>query len=228
MTGPPTPRPGATLMLLREGDAGLEVLLLRRTDRASFVPGAHVFPGGAVDEIDHDPAYHHHADIVPADLAHRVAAIRESLEEAGILLARTAEGQPVEATHPVLRDARRLRRDIETGASDLARLCRSHGLRLAVDDVVPVDRWVTPEESPVRFDARFYVAPTPPGQTAVADDREVDDARWWGPSHALDAWRADRIQLIEPTVASLELLSEFASVETAVGELRGRSVPVRR
>lgn len=227
VTRPPTPRPGATLMLLRGRD-GLEVLMLRRSDRARFVPGAHVFPGGAVDEADHDPVYHHHARAVPGDLPHRVAAIREALEEAGILLARTADGEPVEGTHPALADAPRLRHDVETGAGDLASLCGAHGLRLAVDDVVPVDRWITPEESPVRFDARFYAAPAPPGQTAVADDREVSDARWWRPAHALDAWQADRIQLIEPTVASLRLLSEFASVESAVEELRGRPVPVRR
>ncbi|MDZ7676740.1 MAG: NUDIX domain-containing protein [Acidimicrobiales bacterium] len=225
--GPVAPRPGATLMLLRDADPGLEVLLLRRSDRARFVPGAHVFPGGAVDDADHDTAYRLHATTPADDLAHRVAAIRESLEEAGILLATTADGAALDRAHPVLTELPALRHRIEAGHDHLAGVCRTHDLRLAIDDVVPVDRWVTPEESPVRFDARFYVAPTPPGQTAVADDREVGDARWWNPSHALDAWRARRIQLIEPTVASLRLLADHVAVDDALGHLRDRPVPVR-
>ena len=208
-------------MLLRNSDPGLEVLLLRRSDRAGFVPGAHVFPGGVVDQGDHDHRYRSHwIDGPPAeDLAHRVAAVRECLEEAGVLLARDGN-QTVRNGHPVLTDLDRLRSDVERGEIDLATAVAAHGLRLGLEEMVYTARWVTPEESPRRYDARFYVAPMPAGQNPVADDREVSNAHWWRPSDALDAWRRDDILLIEPTVASLELLSDFGEVDDAMDTLR--------
>lgn len=222
MTVPVVPLPGATVMLLRDGEPGLEVLLLRRSDRASFVPGAHVFPGGVVDLADHDDRYlaHWSSAEPPLDLGWRVAAAREALEEAGVLLATTADGVPVGADHPLVAEVPELRHRVWRGEADLATVLAPHGLRLTLADMVYVARWVTPEESPRRYDARFYVAPMPPAQEPVADDQEVGQARWWCPRDALDAWQADRILLIEPTVASLELLADFDRVDDALGQLR--------
>ena len=237
MIAPVTPRPAATIMLLRDAPAGagerLEVLLLRRSGRTPFVPGAHVFPGGAVDPGDHDPHLavladgHDDAsasavlDVDAGGLAFWVAAVRESLEEAGVLLADDADGRPLDDGHPALADLPRLRRRIEDGDDTLARLYAEHGLRLPAGRIRYVSRWITPEESPRRYDTRFFVAAMPPGQTAVADDWEAVDASWWHPSDALAGWQAGDIELIEPTVVSLELLADFGSTHAALTALRG-------
>ena len=237
MIAPVTPRPAATIMLLRDSptDIGerLEVLLLRRSGRTPFVPGAHVFPGGAVDPGDHDPRLvtlaEGHDDVTASatldvdagGLAFWVAAVRESLEEAGVLLADDADGQPVDGTHPALADLDRLRRRIEDGEDTLGRLYAEHGLRLPAGRIRYVSRWITPEESPRRYDTRFFAAAMPPGQTAVADDWEAVDASWWHPADALSGWQAGDIDLIEPTVVSLQFLAEFDSTENALSAIRG-------
>lgn len=237
MTVPAAPRPAATLMLLRDGDHAdvdqLEVLLLRRSGHTPFVPGAHVFPGGAVDPGDRDPRLFHHTGgrddrsaskalgVEAGGLAFWVAAIRECLEEAGVLLAVDRAGEPVGAEHPALVDLATLRLAIERGDEHLARLCDEHDLCLPVGEVAYVSRWVTPEESPRRYDTRFFAAAMPPMQRAVPDDWEAVEASWWHPADALAAWQADDIQLIEPTVASLELLTEFDTAPAALAALRG-------
>ena len=237
MIAPVTPRPAATIMLLRDaladGGERLEVLLLRRSGRTPFVPGAHVFPGGAVDPGDLDPRLIALADghddttasamldVGTGGLAFWIAAVRESLEEAGVLLADDAAGQPVDSSHPALTDLVRLRRRIEDGEDTLGRLFAAHDLRLPAGRIRYVSRWITPEESPRRYDTRFFAAAMPPGQTAVADDWEAVDASWWHPADALSGWQAGKIELIEPTVVSLELLAEFDSTHAALTALRG-------
>jgi len=231
LPGPPpvTPRPAATLMLLRDGTRGLEVLLLQRNASTPFVPGAHVFPGGAVDEADAD-----HADVVEgldADDADRLlgvdaggraywlTAVRECIEEAGVVLARGPDGELVRDDHPVFADLGPTRLALEAGTRSLADLYRRHGLRAPLDQVAYVSRWITPEVSPRRFDARFFAAAMPPGQDAGADGWEAVDAGWWRPTDALSDWQAGRIELIEPTVASLQLLEQFDSTAAAMESL---------
>lgn len=237
MTMPVTPRPAATLMLLRDevhhDESRLEVLLLRRSGNTPFVPGAHVFPGGAVDPGDHDARLLRHAlgldersasdalGLEAGGLAFWVAAIRECLEEAGVLLATEASGEPISGEHPALADLSRLRQQIEGGDDHLVRLCEEHGLHLPVGEIAYVSNWVTPEESPRRYDTRFFAAAMPPGQRAVPDRWEAVEAAWWHPAEALESWQADRIQLIEPTVVSLELLTEFDTTTAALAALRG-------
>ena len=230
MTAPVTPRPAATVMLLRDAP-DLEVLLLRRAKTTPFAPGAHVFPGGAVDPgdddarlaevidgLDHDAA----AAILGADrggMAFWVAAVRECLEEAGILLAHDDRG-PVGTDHPVFQELTELRGRIETGAEHLADAYRRLGLRLPLDQLVYVSRWITPEPSPRRYDTRFFAAAMPDGQSAAADEWEAVDVSWWRPAEALESWQAGDIDLIEPTVASLSLLAELPSTTAALRALR--------
>lgn len=240
MITPVIARPAATIMLLRDqvhadvgsGDPRLEVLLLRRSGDTPFVPGAHVFPGGAVDAGDRDRTLAAHVDgldditasrllgVASDGLAFWIAAIRECLEEAGILVA-ADDGALIDASHDALGDLDGLRSRIEYGDEHLAQLCADHGLRLPLGDIVYVSRWITPEESPRRYDTRFFAAAMPAGQHAVADDREAVDASWWHPPDALAAWQAEEIQLIQPTVASLELLTGFDSCTAALTALRG-------
>ncbi|MGK2930597.1 MAG: NUDIX hydrolase [Acidimicrobiales bacterium] len=237
MTVPTSPRPAATVMLLRDeldhDVPRLEVLLLRRSGHTPFVPGAHVFPGGAVDAGDHLPQLLDHTDglddrsassaldVDSGGMAFWVAAVRECLEEAGVLLATTRDGSPIGGDHPALTDLTVLRQRIERGDEHLAGVCAAHDLRLPLGAMAYVSRWVTPEESPRRYDTRFFAAPMPAGQRAEADDWEAVEAAWWHPADALAAWQADDIQLIEPTVVSLELLTGFETSAAALAALRG-------
>lgn len=237
---PAVPRPAATVMLLRDRPHGLEVLLLQRSAGTPFVPGAHVFPGGAVDEADHD-----HDDIVEglsADEADELlgvdgggrafwlTAVRECLEEAGVVLALDHGGRPVDSEHPVFADLDATRIALEAGTRTLADVYRQHGLRVPLDQVAYVSNWITPEPSPRRYDARFFAAAMPEGQRAGADGWEAVDAGWWKPAAALADWQAGRIELIEPTVVSLELLCGYgrtadalAAIRAAAGVLGGRT-----
>ena len=227
---PVTPRPAATLMLLRDAPDGLEVLLLQRAAGTPFVPGAHVFPGGAVDDADDD-----HDDIVTglsrADADRTlgvdgvgrsfwVTAARECLEEAGVVLAVDPDGRPVDADHPVHAERGATRIALEAGTRTLAELYRQHDLRVPLDEIAYVSNWITPEPSPRRYDARFFAAAMPAGQHAAADGWEAVDAGWWRPSRALADWQAGRIDLIEPTVASLELLARFTGTADALAAIR--------
>jgi 8-oxo-dGTP pyrophosphatase MutT (NUDIX family) len=154
-----TPRPAATVILMRGGQDALEVLLVKRTPAAKFMGGAWVFPGGAVDRSEGS-----------GDGALRAAALRELEEEAGIQL-----------TSP--------------------------------EELVPFSRWITPPEVKIRFDAWFYLAPSPEGAVPRVDGREVIDARWYGPSEALAAGERGELLLVFPTIKHLEQLSSFGSVD---------------
>lgn len=226
---PVVPRPAATLMLLRDGTRGMEVLLLQRNASTPFVPGAHVFPGGAVDDADAD-----HDDVVEgldareADRllgvegggrAFWLTAVRECIEEAGVVLARDVDGRLVQDDHPVFARLDRTRFALETGTRSLADLYRRHGLRAPLDQLAYVSRWITPEPSPRRYDARFFAAAMPEGQHAGADGWEAVDAGWWRPTDALSDWQAGRIELIEPTVVSLQLLEQFDTAAAAMESL---------
>lgn len=221
-------------MLLRDVATGasgsLEVLLLRRSANTPFVPGAHVFPGGAVDVGDGDGAWDERTDLDDAvasrmlgidhgGRAYWIAALRECLEEAGVLIA-TEDGLTIDDTHAVLADEDELRSDLEQGRVSFLEVCRRHGLHLPLDRVVYVAQWITPEESPRRYDTRFFAVPMPSGQSASADLWEAVDASWWKPADALDSWQADLIELIEPTLESLRLLVGHDSVDDAMAALR--------
>lgn len=231
MTEPATPRPAATLVLLRDSDHGLETLLLERTHNVTFVPGAHVFPGGAVDHADHDAAHDPHVrghdDASASQLlgvesggrAYFVAAVRECIEEAGVLIATTSDGARLPGDHPAVLAVPELRHQIEAGTVTIPDVCNWFDLVLDLEPVRYLSRWVTPEESPRRYDAHFFVAPMPAEQVASADGWEATDASWWTPAAALDTWRAERMTLIEPTVRTLDLLADFETVDGVLDAL---------
>ena len=227
---PVVPRPAATVMVLRDGTSGLEVLLLQRAAGTPFVPGAHVFPGGAVDAADDD-----HDDIVEgldrakADRllgveqrgrAFWLTAVRECLEEAGVVLAVDEHGRDVDSDHPVFAGLDATRIALEAGTRTLADLYREHHLRVPLDRVAYVSNWITPEPSPRRYDARFFATAMPEGQRAGADGWEAVDAGWWKPTDALADWQAGTIDLIEPTVVSLQLLDRFPRTVDALAAIR--------
>lgn len=201
---PAPTRPAATVLLLRDGVDGLEVLMTRRSTTASFAPGAYVFPGGGIDAADAQaqPQARRRPTQSELHLTQAIAAIRESFEELGILLARRADG-----THADASDMARLDRQ-----APLVEQCRSHGLTLAADEVFVLAHWITDRDLPRRFDVPFLVARMPANQTPVADDSEQFDPVWVRPADALARHRDGHFFMIFPTLRTLERLLHYPDV----------------
>ncbi len=209
---PVKPRPAATILMLRDADQGFEVLMTRRSETASFAPGAYVFPGGALDAADGSDTARNlsvsRSTQTDEQQAFTVASIREAFEELGILLAYQADGSPVPAS--VVESLRR-----SHDADFLADIAEV-GLRLAVDQVWWLCHWITDRDLPKRFDARFFVARMPAGQTPVADEAEQFEPVWVSPRQALERHEAGQFEMIFPTIRTLRRLSRHASVASVI------------
>lgn len=205
---PAPTRAAATVLLLRDGADGIEVLMTRRSANASFVPGAYVFPGGGVDLSDSccHALCQRRATQTALHLTQAVAAIRESFEELGILLARHADGRWADQADV----------DAMSRQAPLAEQCAARGLTLAASDVYVLARWVTDRDLPKRFDVPFLVARVPDGQTPVADETEQFEPVWVRPADALARHQAGTFFMIFPTIRTLERLQHFASVDAVL------------
>lgn len=211
---PPAPRFAATLLLVREvpvsavAPHGYEVLMTRRSDKASFLPNAHVFPGGALDASD--TTLHEFAVRRPDQddrlLTASIAALRECFEEMGVLLARDATGAWVTAPEVAQLDRH----------GDLGAQLRQRGWVLATDTVGLLAHWVTDRDFAKRFDVHFFVAPMPPEQTAIADNKEQFSPVWISPSQALSESEASRFSLVFPTERTLRHLHTQAQSGAAL------------
>jgi len=232
---PAIPLPAATVLRDAERDGTPEVLLLRRHGRSGVLPDMYVFPGGRVEERDRaregcfgalgaDRVRELAATVAPETApAYLVAAIRETFEEAGILLARprgTGELLPPGHAHEL--SARRL--EVQSGALDFLELMQSEGLELAADLFSPHAHWITPEVVPQRFDTLFFAAIAPGDQAAAHDGVESTEHVWIRPEDALaEAGRGER-RMIFPTLCNLDSLSGFASAAQALEASRARPV----
>jgi 8-oxo-dGTP pyrophosphatase MutT (NUDIX family) len=216
-------------MLVRDaaapgGDRALEVLMVRRNLRSDFVGGAYVFPGGAVDPLDGGAeaealcAGRSDAEASallgqPAGgLAYWVAVVRETFEEAGLLLAARPDGPALLAGDPG-EEARlaAARVAVNDGSRRFLDLCRDEGLRLAVGDIHYFAHWITPRGAPRRYDTRFFVAAAPDGQIAAHDAGETIADVWIAPAEALARHRAGEIEIIFPTIRNLQAISRFST-----------------
>ncbi len=205
---PAPPRPAATVLLLRDTPAGIEVLMTRRSTSASFAPGAYVFPGGGVDAADAAAHANARRRTGQSDLhlTQAIAAIRESFEELGVLLARRADG-----SWPSGQDIAALDR-----RAAFAPQCAARGLVLAADEVFVLAHWITDRDLPRRFDVPFLVARMPQGQSPVADETEQFEPIWVRPADALERHEAGHFFIIFPTIRTLQRLQAFASVEAVL------------
>ena len=206
-----TPTPllsAATVLLLRDTPKGIEVLMTRRSATASFVPGAFVFPGGGIEA--QDSRCHALARRRPTQsdlhLTEAIAAIRESFEELGVLLARRRDGTPVQAS-----DIATLEREAPFAAQ-----CATLGLSLMTDEVFVLARWITDRDLPKRFDVPFLVARMPADQTPVADNSEQFEPVWVSPADALARHRDGKFFMIFPTIRTLEYLQGYADVQAVL------------
>ena len=235
---PVEPVAAATVMLLRDSVAGPEVLLLERHAKCEFLPDAYVFPGGRVDPDDHalgarvgglaaaDASAALRTVSAEQALGFFVAAIRETFEESGILLARRrGESALVDAAHAASLARHRLA--VQAGEHSFRELVVGEDLVLAADLLAAHAHWITPEDSPRRFDTIFFAAETPPGQQALHDGVELTDHVWVRPEQGLAEYRAGRRQMILPTWANLESLLGFARARDALAASRRRTlVPI--
>jgi recombination protein RecT len=210
---PAIARPAATVLLLRDGADGVEVLMTRRSPSASFAPGAYVFPGGAIDTAD--STAHALAARRPTQhdvrLTQAIAAIRECFEELGILLARHSDGRCADSRDIAALDRHR----------PLVAQCQAQGLTLSADQVYVLAHWVTDRDLPRRFDVPFLVARMPEGQCPVADEAEQFEPVWVRPADALERHQAGAFFMIFPTIRTLERLVQFESAEAVLQACAG-------
>ena len=200
--------PAATVLLLRDTSQGVEVLMTRRSMTASFAPGAYVFPGGGVDAADaaaHAQA-RRRAGQSDLRLTQAIAAIRESFEELGVLLARRADGSA-----PTPADIAALDRK-----AAFASQCAASGLVLAAGEVFELAHWITDRDLPRRFDVPFLVARMPAGQLPVADEAEQFEPVWVRPADALQRHEKGGFFIIFPTIRTLQRLQAFATVDAVL------------
>jgi len=228
-------RPAATVVMLRDAPAGLEVFLMKRHALSDVLGGAYVFPGGKVDALDAelDMAAHLdqplpvlHAGLNEANISERmagglyVAALREAVEESGVLMAQGFACQGVDCSR-----AAALLREGHGFNAMLAQMA----LRLQTRSLVPWTRWITPTSPSVmnkRFDTRFFVSAVPAGQVAVHDNHETTESVWLEPRTALQQYWAGQIALAPPQIMSLAHLSRHASVDSVMMQARGRLPPL--
>ena len=205
---PAPARPAATVLLLRDSPAGIEVLMTRRSATASFAPGVYVFPGGGIDAQDH--AAHALAGHRPGQhealLTQSIAAIRESFEELGVLIARHADGRWATDADIATVDRR----------AGFHAQCQARGLVLAADAVFLLARWITNRDSARRFDTAFLVARMPPQQQPVADESEQFEPVWVRPADALSRHKAGGLPMIFPTVRTLEHLQTYPTAQAVL------------
>jgi glyoxylase-like metal-dependent hydrolase (beta-lactamase superfamily II)/8-oxo-dGTP pyrophosphatase MutT (NUDIX family) len=218
------PRPAATIVVLRDGAGGTEVLLSRRAERGDHNSGAWVFPGGIVEPGDagahaccdglDDAEASRRLGLPSGGLDYYVAAVRECFEESGLLFARAGQEALVDLDGA---DAARLgpwRAALHRGGQSVVELCAREGLRLAVDRLVYLSHWLTPLGRPKRFDTRFFIAAAPRAQTAAHDGAELVEQLWIAPAEALA--RSASLKLLTPTQKTLETIARFADVAAAM------------
>jgi 8-oxo-dGTP pyrophosphatase MutT (NUDIX family) len=221
-------RQAATVVLLRDSDAGPEAYLLRRATSMAAFAGMYVFPGGGVDPRDADevpwvgPAPSAWASAFSADEALTralvCAAVRETFEESGVLLAGpTPESVVEDTTDAGWEDERLALIDRRTA---LRELLERRGLVLRADLLRPWAHWITPVTEPRRFDTRFLVAALPAGQRTREVGGEADRVTWMRPSAAVEGFFAGQLAMLPPTLTTLQELSPYATVADVLAARR--------
>lgn len=241
--GKQAPRDAATVILLRDRTEGpYEVFLMRRHRNQVFMGGAYVFPGGRLDDADADPKLAaaciggfcaadakrllQETDLPEATaLGLFVAAIRETFEEAGVLLARDTAGRLVDLADP--ETAARFscyRLELHEERLTLAELVRREGLIFAPDLLIPYSHWITPETESRRFNTRFFLARLPEGQVPDHDRMELTESSWMTPAFALAEHEAGRIILMPPTMKTIEELLSFSNTAQLFAAARSQRI----
>ena len=216
--------PAATVLIVRDTDAGLEVFMVVRHHQIDFASGALVFPGGKIDAPDFDDALRAHcggADELDAnELAFRVGSIREAYEECGILLARE-KGADNFVSADRLQALVGWRDRFNNRDATMLEFAQAENLEFAVDALRHFAHWVTPDVMKKRFDTHFYLVRAPADHIGLHDGSESVDSVWIRPSQALADAEAGTRTIIFPTRMNIEMLAERANVDDAIANCGG-------
>ncbi|MGH8766081.1 MAG: MBL fold metallo-hydrolase, partial [Burkholderiales bacterium] len=214
-------RPAATLLLLRETVAAPEVFMLQRTSQAVFLPGAFVFPGGALDPDDaseraarrvrglDDAQASGRLGIPAGGLAYWAAAARECFEEAGILLAIDDKDLPVSPQRAAALEP--FREPLNAGTLLFSEFLEKENLFIPALEIAYYSHWITAPGRPRRFSTRFFIACAPAGQQGAHDRSETVHSAWVSPREALERGQRKEIELIFPTRSTLADLAPFGT-----------------
>lgn len=217
------PKPASSILLVRDGDTGLEVFMVTRHHQIDFASGAMVFPGGKVDPADSDAdaraACVGSADLSDRELAFRVSAVREAFEETGVLLATDLDGGALpESRCRALKDRYALA--VEKGEITIGKLAETEGLRFDPMALTPFAYWITPAVLAKRFDTPFYIAEIPPAQRDLAehDGGEAVESIWIDPTEAVRLADAGEVTMVFATRLNLIKLAKASSVAEALAQ----------
>src|SRR6202047_361156 len=224
------PRPASTILLIRDSAADeIEVFMMVRHYEIDFSSGALVFPGGSVDkgdqEIIADPTLYSGGEgLDAAALSFRIAAIRETFEESGILLARLQGSKALVDAKRAAEIEAGSRAALSEGKTTFLEVLTENGLLLAPDELVPYAHWITPEGMPKRFDTWFFLAAAPPEQVGAHDGKESTDSIWLSPREALAGGESGRFKLPFPTTRNLIRLGRQPRVRAALDNSKGKAI----
>lgn len=230
------PRPAATLLLLRnfagaEGPGSPEVFMLQRTGKSAFLPGAFVFPGGALDPDDaseraaqrvlglDDAQASMRLGLASGGLAYWIAAARECFEESGILLAADESGRLVEPERAAALE--HLRAPLNEGTLLYSQFLEQEDLYIPAQEIAYYSHWITAPRRPRRFSTRFFVACAPAGQHGAHDKSETVHSLWVSPREALERGNRGEIELVFPTRSTLIDLVPFATPRAVLEHAKG-------
>jgi 8-oxo-dGTP pyrophosphatase MutT (NUDIX family) len=217
------PRMAATVLLVRDGKAGIEVFMVKRHHKIDFASGAMVFPGGKVDDDDNDPAlklYSQGGDTMSVEqFSLAVAALRETFEECGVLLARP-RGEDDLVSGGRLLELEPWAKRLRDNEATMLEFVEAENLDLALDLLVHFAHWMTPPLMPKRFDTHFYLVAAPADQIAVHDGSESVDSVWANPLKTIEAANAREVTLVFATRMNLTKLQTNGNVEAAINAAR--------
>jgi len=224
---PPAPIPSATIIVGRERPQGFEMFMVVRHHQIDFASGALVFPGGKSNPADHEPEIRKFCAGADAhsddDLALRVAAIRETYEESGILLAVTADGGEL-VSGERLKGMKHYRQQLVDEKIGILDFLKAESLILAINHLTLFAHWITPEMMPKRFDTHFYLAKAPEDHLGVHDGLESVDSLWITPSQALAENEAGDKTIIFPTRMNIQKLGRSNTLSEAIDTARNSDI----
>jgi len=238
------PKDAATVIFLRqppESDKGhFEVLMVLRHPHSKFVPGSYVFPGGCLDHEDYSPEIEDlctGVDRIKAQttlpdmsspekaLGSWAAAIRETFEEVGLLLAYRSDKTLVSFdSEDVINKFRSYRQKLQTGEISLKTILRNEKLTLAADRLYYFSHWITPELLPLRYDVRFFIAEMPSKQEAIHDGIELMRHVWITPQEILDDYNRQNFNMVVPTLVTIEELSFYKTIQEVIASTVNKKI----
>jgi 8-oxo-dGTP pyrophosphatase MutT (NUDIX family) len=234
---PVTPRPAATIAVIRDENSVLEILMLRRSSQLAAAPGAYVFPGGVVESSDHEIVRRELVvGLSEVDAARRLgvkqgalvfycAALRELFEEVGVLVSVDEYGGEVDVT---AQEVATWREELVNGRVSWPELLEREGRRLTLEGVQYLAHWITPETRPRRFDTRFFVVRARGQQGIVPDGHEVLEHVWTSATEALRRHASGDWEMLLPTRSVLQVLSTMKSVDDVLTYAATTTVPRRQ